>query len=486
MILGYASIGLAIGAVLVFMVARSLPAWAFYIGAYVVGAALLLSTTLASTQLIGSDVHVEYYYAFQSLQNGWDTSLPSTINTSTAITVMAPMLAKMGIPLKEVFRVVYPLLFALVPVLLVYIYSRFMDIKWAFLAAFVFMLVPTFFLEMPQVTRQMIAELLVVGMLALLMSNLDHKWKMLGLLAGSILVVLSHYTIATFWFVILAATVYGYLISNQKWRTLDVAVVLGISGIFALVYSQWASSGWQGEDFGNALQRLSWPNPKDYLITIPATLILVYGFYRLMKYSEAPKLYQSWALTAGVLLLLGALYPPFSNIINFSRYYHLMLIFLAPCILYSFPSLKIAVPALVVAFVVTSGLLFNLLRINNIERLSLPYSIALENRRLDAGNYLTDSDSKVAEWASENGVKTIYGDMGAKSISQDYLSIFQTLPIERSQSGDYLLLRSWNTERGTAAVYSGVGLREQIPLNLDYLNKNIVYQFGDSKLVKIQ
>lgn len=508
MILGYVSIGLTVWILMSLIYSeKPLP---YYIGAYVVGSFLLLSTTLASQGLVGSDIHLEHYYAYQAQLNGWNTTLPCTINSCLPVVLVAPAISDaFKIDLIWIFKIVFPLLYALVPVLLVYIYSRFMPIKWAFLSAMVFVIVPVYFLEMPAISRQMIAELLIVGMIALLMSNFQHKYKMLGLLIGSVGVVFTHYSTATFWFVFLFATAIGYVLTNQKWRTLDIFVILVISSITFIVYSNTISSGWIMVDFGNVVEAMvpdslasslpimptsatdigkSFQNSStsSLIFIIPSILILVYGTYRLIK-SKINTLYKVWIVTAFFLLLAALVYPKISQTINYTRYYHMMLIFLAPAIIFTFRkwNVRITTIGLIIAFLFTSGLVFNLLKIDNISKLQLPYSIALENQRLDAGNYLTQDDRKVSKWASENEIKEVYADLGGVAAMQDYLSLYQVKPLNEAKQNSYVFMRSWNMEKETITVWIGPGLRKQEPLP-DIKNFDVVYRSGSSILLKVK
>jgi uncharacterized membrane protein len=489
MILGYLSIGLTIFIVLVLPLPRTVKPWMYYSGLFVVGCSLLLSTTNAGHYLIGTDINVEYYYARQALLNGWDISLPSSINSSMSVTVLSPLLAGYHeSALIWVFKIGYPILFAMVPVLLCYIYSRFMPVKWAFLSAFVFILVPTFFLEMPQVTRQMIAMLIIAGMLAILSSKAQHKYKMLCLFIGTPLVIVSHYSTALFWMAILLVTVVGYYRDNQKWKTLDVSMILLINSILLIVYARWVSSGWQVEDAGNALSRLGKLNPIEYIITIPTLAILSYGLYCLLKWNKVSTLYKSWAVVVGLILAVGCLYPPLADTINFTRYLQLCLMILAPCailVLKRRQTIQTMFSMLVCFFIILSGLLFNLLKIDNIAHFNIPYSIALENKRLDAGNYIISDDNKVARWAYDNGYREVYGDLGGTAILQNYFSVYQAKPINVLVPGNVVLFRTWNTQHNTIAINNGIGLRRQDPIPPD-LRYKIIYQSGECKLVEIQ
>jgi hypothetical protein len=75
-----------------------------------------------------------------------------------------------------------------------------------------------------------------------------------------------------------------------------------------------------------------------------------------------------------------------------------MLIFLAPAIIFTFKkwNVQITTIGIIAVFLFTSGLIFNLLKTDNISKIQLPYFVALENNKLDAGNDLTQSDRAVA------------------------------------------------------------------------------------------
>jgi hypothetical protein len=243
-------------------------------------------------------------------------------------------------------------------------------------------------------------------------------------------------------------------------------------------------------DFGNAIDKLSIQNnntitTSSYIFIIPSILILTYGTYRLIK-SKIDLLYKIWIVTAFLLLLAVLVYPRISETINYTRYYHMMLIFLAPAIIFTFKkwNVQITTIGIIAVFLFTSGLIFNLLKIDNISKIQLPYSIALENKKLDAGNYLTQSDRAVAKWASEQDIKEIHGDLGGVAALQDYFSLYQTHLLDGNIPSGYLFIREWNTEQGTLAYWVGPGLRIQKPL--PEINRPILYRSGNSILYGVE
>ena len=483
MILGYASIIISIAIVITLTLIKVKNGY-YYAGIYVVGALMLLSSSLANSELVGSDIHLEFYYANQALMNGWDSALTCTVNSCLPITILAPAISKaLNIDLIWVFKVIYPLLFALVPVLLVWIYSRFISTRLAFLSAFFFIAVPTFFMELPAVTRQMFAEILIVSMIALMLSRVKYKlWIMIPV---SFLIVASHYSSAAFWFLILGGAFASYTITHKEIQATQCIVVLGLTALFFAFYSHWVSSGWIMVDTGNAITRAITQPVNNYWLTIPAGLVLAYGIYKMLRSDLIPGLYKGWVILCSVMLLAAMVYPAIAATINFTRYYHLVLIILAPALVFTFYNHpKVIMPLLLVIFFVTSGLAFKVVGYDSIEKVYIPYSIALENKSLDAGNYLTADDRIVAKWASENGIDEVYGDMGGSLALQDYYDIFHAHPLGDTIPDGYIFLRSWNTEHKTLARWVGPGMRRQIPL--PELNREVIYQSGNSILLGVK
>jgi uncharacterized membrane protein len=171
---------------------------------FVIGLCLLYQTSLISPYLVGTDVYVEnHFYQLVASSGIWDASLPSTVNSCLSITMLAPVYSLLlHIDGVWVFKVVYPLIFSLVPLILFHIFSQQMSQKKAFLAAFFFVVVPTFSLEMPALCRQQIAELFLVLIILLLVDRklgLGTKLTLAAIFAASI--VVSHYAIGFIGFI---------------------------------------------------------------------------------------------------------------------------------------------------------------------------------------------------------------------------------------------------------------------------------------------
>ena len=171
---------------------------------FVIGICLLYQTTLMSPYLVGSDIYDEYHFYQLAASTGfWDASIPSTVNSCLSITMLAPVYSLiLNIDGIWVFKAIYPLIFSLVPLILFHVFSQQMSSKKAFLAAFFFMVVPTFFLEMIALCRQQIAELFLAMVILLLVDrklSFGPKLTLAAIFAASI--VVSHYAIGFIGFI---------------------------------------------------------------------------------------------------------------------------------------------------------------------------------------------------------------------------------------------------------------------------------------------
>jgi uncharacterized membrane protein len=171
---------------------------------FVIGLCLLYQTTLMSPYLVGTDIYAEYQFYRQVAYTGfWDASIPSTVNSCLSITILAPVYSLLlNIDGVWIFKAVYPFLFALVPLILFHIFSQQMSRKKAFLAAFFFVAVPTFSLEMVALCRQQIAELFLALVILLLVDrklSLTSKLTLAIIFAASIIV--SHYGVGFIGFI---------------------------------------------------------------------------------------------------------------------------------------------------------------------------------------------------------------------------------------------------------------------------------------------
>jgi len=166
-----------------------------------ISVALLYCTSFNSNYLWGADSHQEYYFAnLVKKYSFWDSEIPNNYNSMLSVVMLAPIISIIsGISLIWVFKIIYPLVFSIVPLILYRLYKNQTNHKVSFLAVFFFISVFTYYTEMVGLARQQIGEIFFSLIILLLIdknivSNL-FKRKILLYTYGASL-ILSHYSLS--------------------------------------------------------------------------------------------------------------------------------------------------------------------------------------------------------------------------------------------------------------------------------------------------
>lgn len=235
------------------------------------GMALIYQTTLISSNLVGSDIHIEYYLGNLVVENGyWDATTGPGINSCLSIVMLAPIYSLLlNMDVVWLFKVIYPLFFCLVPLALFHIFRLQIKPRYAFFAAFFFISMPMFMMDMAQLCRQQLSELFFVLVILLMV---DRKLTLIQrttlVLIFGFGVVVSHYGMGTGYigYLIFGALVL-IIIKSRPGRTLwqwligksnslpadltsagafnkkTLAVIVGVSLVFMLGYYSVVASG---------------------------------------------------------------------------------------------------------------------------------------------------------------------------------------------------------------------------------------------------
>ena len=213
----------------------SVPKELYPLAVFVIAVALLYHASLISSYVWGWDIQKELYSANAVLTNAqWNVHAPGATNAVLSVTLLAPLISIVsGVSVTWIFKTIYPLLFALVPVGLFVVFKKQTSERIAFLAALFVTFLWTFFTEMPALARQEIAELFLVLLLILLVDKRVGSgagkaplYAFTALFAAS--VVVSHYALA---FIFIAYLVVAwlvlFLVDNPAMRRLHGAVPCG-------------------------------------------------------------------------------------------------------------------------------------------------------------------------------------------------------------------------------------------------------------------
>lgn len=232
---------------------KFIPAKLYPLAIWAISIALLWHISLVSFHLPGGDVLNEYVFQISILNNSiWKPAISSNLNAMLSITILGPIYSLvLNLSLVWVIKVIYTLLFSLVPLVLYQVYRKQTDDRIAFLGAFFFMSMPVFFTLTPGV-RQPIAELFFA--LTILLS-IDHervsskKAFLLVLFAFSI--VVSHYGLSYIYLLCLFTVFLPFLLfwkstTVMKWRQRAIIRLRGLgdrTGPFMLEHSPKSTIG---------------------------------------------------------------------------------------------------------------------------------------------------------------------------------------------------------------------------------------------------
>ncbi len=349
---------------------KSTKSYAFAI--LMIAIALLMHVSLVSNYILpyGGDSPVEMF-VFQNAQLNahWNPvfAFPSDegygrYNAMLSITILPTVYSNMlGIDATWVFKIIYPLIFALVPVGLYLLWQPYIGKKLSFIAAFVFMAQSTFFTEMLALNRQMIGELFfVLLLLTLLNKNIKREGKFITFAVLSFGLVFSHYALAEiFLFLIFAAWAASTLYLKRPSFNLQLSliifffVVMFVWYIFtsgAVVFESFMSfigyiSAQLGEFFNPAsrgatvLAGLGLTESPSFLNTISrgfaylTEIFIVIGVIALFRKKLPFKFerdYIVFSVLTVILLIMLTLVPGLANALSMTRFYHILLMILAP------------------------------------------------------------------------------------------------------------------------------------------------------------
>jgi len=336
---------------------------------YSVSLVLLFSLSLYSKYVTGFDVWLEHYIASTVRNNsGWSPnfSFPSPLFSSyyqmLSVTILPNLFASiLKIDVGWVFKILYPLIFSLVPVGVFQFSKKYINSKEALIAVFLVISQITFYTEMLGLCRQMIAELFLISILLILfkleLTKIQLRFLFMFLSFG---LVVSHYALTyIFIFIMLAYCVISYFrkFSDSK-RFIPLVIFLSslaiswnvlISGSGSFInlttalntifsdlnrffdlYSrgETVAIGLGIAEIPSFLSRIS-----RYIAYLTQATILVglISLYFLKKtQNEISKDYKLLASIATFLLAMCIVLPSFAETINMTRFYHILLLFISP------------------------------------------------------------------------------------------------------------------------------------------------------------
>ena len=150
------------------------------LGIYLFSVALQYQTTVLLPNLVGSDIHLEYFMSNRVLEQGvWNPMyMGTTLNACIGLVLLLPVYKLLtGLSLLLVFKLICPLVFAVLPIALYRIFKMQFGTVVAVLSVVFFITMPMFTMDMVQLVRQQQSELFFVLTFLLVIDNNLRLWQ---------------------------------------------------------------------------------------------------------------------------------------------------------------------------------------------------------------------------------------------------------------------------------------------------------------------
>jgi uncharacterized membrane protein len=327
---------------------------------------LLLHISLVTFYLPGFDARLEYYICNLVMANGhWDSLAPANpYNAMLSTTVLPAMFSDiLNIDSNWTFKLIWPLIFSMVPIGLYTIYAKQTTRMNAFLATFYFIVVLVFYTKIAMIPRQELAMFFLMLLILLMVSSEISILKRAILsIVFAFALITSHYG-TSYLLMALALLVLLIQIFPFKYKrgifTVGFVSLLCISALTFYIYvsggTTFAAVARLGEHIASIFQSEFFSfqeretafillgtiqNPLNIVnrvITVIFQVFIVIGVFSLLsKHVEQgfTKEYMAFTLVSLIALIACILIPFLSDQLSVERVYGIVLLFLAPfCII---------------------------------------------------------------------------------------------------------------------------------------------------------
>ena len=187
------------------------------IAIWMIGMALLLMHGLTSYHLMGRDVHTEFYcFRLAASDFHWDISkYHNAYNACLSVTILPTIYQVLSnINIEYIFKMFFGLIGSITPLGVYALFKRYVDKKYAFLLSFLFIAQVPFIYLLQSATRQEIGLLFfVLAILVFFDDKIDKLNRKILFLIFSISVIVSHYTTA---YIFLLIMLFCWLMAKTK------------------------------------------------------------------------------------------------------------------------------------------------------------------------------------------------------------------------------------------------------------------------------
>jgi uncharacterized membrane protein len=343
-----------------------------------VSLSLLLSSTLVSNALLGWDIHEEFRIFLDVARTGiWHPEIESSYNSCLSISILPAILAVVstldGI---VIFKLVFPVLFSMVPILLYRVSRKVLPPEGAFLSVFLFMSYPVFYQELISLARQEVAELLIVLLVLLSFCAKPSMRRSMTIAELLLLIglVTAHYSTTLIYLVVLCFTFLMSRISSRAMPLKGLQIVL-LSAIIAFCWQMFIASTivltYSTNFFSHVVRGLAEdffnPNARSGIVlqAVGGTetvltetnrvvqwlvqLSLLLGFFSMVikRKSSIAERRMFGLVTSGLALIAAAaILPYFAGGFGLGREYHIALLFVSVSFVYGVNALNLGLASI--------------------------------------------------------------------------------------------------------------------------------------------
>lgn len=357
---------------------NKIPSELYPMAVSVIAISLLFHYSLISMYLTGWDIHIEYYLHQLVVDNAyWNAGISGNANAMLSIVILPAVYSYfLNMDGVWVFKIVYPIIFSLMPLGLYCVYqNQIKNDKFVFYSVFFFMSSVSFFSELLSLARQQIAELFFVLLMFLTVQDTPNKnIRNILLLIFSASLVTSHYGLS---YIYAFLIIFIFLFSLDMVRTskiqflmlpefnlkkLTLTYFVAFYIVFLLLWYMNVSSSSAFDsivkigdkifggiftdffDIGNRDKNLlmaigvnspAFPSLERNVhmgLQLISQFFIIIGFIRIIIYRDFSKLKAEYfyLMAASFTFLLLSFLPNFAKSFNMSRIYHIALFSLSP------------------------------------------------------------------------------------------------------------------------------------------------------------
>ena len=176
----------------------------------ILSVSLLLHNSLISNYISGFDIQREYFLTKLVIDNFRWENLPNLasltdLNSILSLTILPSYFYYIcNVNIVWIFKLIYPLIYSLVPLGLFELFKREFNSKIAFFSVIYFIVNYSFFYNMVQLMRQMIAEVFLVAIILLFLDQkMDKRFRSILLIIFLLSLTMSHYGTAPIFLAVL-------------------------------------------------------------------------------------------------------------------------------------------------------------------------------------------------------------------------------------------------------------------------------------------